>query len=362
MYQYDVGDVYFVYGQFDEREGPLRAASTRTTAARTSTACKAWEKLITMAARSNDTRARARARRGRQSALAARSATAPERRARRSRVHGQDEDCIDATAATRSRSTSSQPPATRTPTRSSSRLRPRISRRRDRCDPVTPDRAKKWREAAGLYEAALKARARPRRGARGAMSAAYAYKQVGDFKSRDRDVRPLHHRVRQGRHALEGLQKGSRRRSEAVQGAPRSSCNAPTTSSARRTTRFFNYRGGGDLREGRDQHALRRDEAQGRGEERDDPHNAHRPARQDARDVQDRRRRSGPTRRREGERRLPRRDYDYQQWNPNGGRHRREPPVARRTRRRADAASTARQGQHAQRRSTRSRPRGASPR
>ncbi len=70
-----------------------------------------------------------------------------------------------------------------------------------------PDRDKLWREAAGLYEAALQAAPGRDEAPEGAMNAAYAYKQVGDF-SRAIDTYTLFIGAYGNEDTLNGLQKG----------------------------------------------------------------------------------------------------------------------------------------------------------
>ncbi len=70
-----------------------------------------------------------------------------------------------------------------------------------------PQRDKLWREAAGLYEAALQAAPGRDEAPEGAMNAAYAYKQVGDF-SRAIDTYTLFIGAYGNEETLSGLQKG----------------------------------------------------------------------------------------------------------------------------------------------------------
>ncbi len=179
MYQFDVGDVYFVYGDFANAKARFEPLY-KEHCGKDEYGQKAWTKLITMAARSNDT-ARARELAEADKAHSCTVGNPTGKACTKKAECGADEDCIDnhcrntltvdifAAAGYQDADkkfieacghdlTPTSPP----------------------CDPMTPERAKKWPEAGALYEAALNAAPGRREAPRGAMRAAFCFKQVGD--------------------------------------------------------------------------------------------------------------------------------------------------------------------------------------
>jgi len=179
LFQFDVGDVYFVYGQFDEARARFEPLY-KDHCGKDEYGQKAWTKLITMAARSNDT-ARARELAEADKAHSCTVGNPTGKACTKKAECGTDEDCVDnhcrntltvdifAAAGYQDadkkfiEACGHELTATSAP-----------------CEPMTPARAKKWPEAGALYEAALNAAPGRREAPRGAMRAAFCFKQVGD--------------------------------------------------------------------------------------------------------------------------------------------------------------------------------------
>jgi tetratricopeptide (TPR) repeat protein len=179
MYQFDVGDVYFVYGQFDQAKARFEPLY-KEHCGKDEYGQKAWTKLITMAAKSNDTvRARqlAEADKAHSCAVGGSQGKVCTKKAE----CGPDEDCIDAhcknTLTVDIFAAAGYQDADKKFVEACGRD---LKSDSDRCDPVTPDRIKKWQEAGALYEAALNNAPSRREAPRGAMRAAFCFKQVGD--------------------------------------------------------------------------------------------------------------------------------------------------------------------------------------
>src|SRR6185312_6011287 len=179
MYQFDVGDVYFVYGQFDQAKARFEPLY-KEHCGKDEYGQKAWTKLITMAAKSNDT-ARARELAEADKAHSCSVGGSTGKVCTKKAECGPDEDCIDAhcknTLTVDIFAAAGYQDADKKFIEACGRD---LKSDSDRCDPVTPDRAKKWQEAGALYEAALNNAPSRREAPRGAMRAAYCFKQVGD--------------------------------------------------------------------------------------------------------------------------------------------------------------------------------------
>ncbi|HEY1958478.1 MAG TPA: hypothetical protein VGH28_22830 [Polyangiaceae bacterium] len=179
MYQFDVGDVYFVYGQFDQAKARFEPLY-KEHCGKDEYGQKAWTKLITMAAKSNDT-ARARELAEADKAHSCSVGGAVGKVCTKKAECGPDEDCIDAhcknTLTVDIFAAAGYQDADKKFIEACGRD---LKSDSDRCDPVTPDRAKKWQEAGALYESALNNAPSRREAPRGAMRAAYCFKQVGD--------------------------------------------------------------------------------------------------------------------------------------------------------------------------------------
>jgi len=181
MYQFDVGDVYFVYGQFDQARARFEPLY-KEHCGKDEWGQKAWTKLITMAAKSNDAkRARelAEADQAHSCAVGGSVGKACTKKAE----CGPDEDCIDAhckntltvdifaRAGYQDADAKFKDACGHTPEEFS---------KGTKCEPVTPERAKKWTQAGELYEKALNAAPSRREAPIGAMNAAFSFKQIGD--------------------------------------------------------------------------------------------------------------------------------------------------------------------------------------
>lgn len=180
MYQYDVGDVYFVYGDFPNAKARFEPLY-KDHCGKDEYGMKAWTKLITMAARSNDTQ-RARELAEADKAHSCAVGNTPSGKACTKKAEcGQDEDCIDShcrnTLTVDIFAAAGYQDADKKFIEACGRD---LKQDSDRCDPVTPDRVKKWEEAGALYEAALNNAPSRREAPRGAMRAAYCFKQIGD--------------------------------------------------------------------------------------------------------------------------------------------------------------------------------------
>ncbi len=179
MYQFDVGDVYFVYGDFASAKARFEPLY-KEHCGKDEYGMKAWTKLITMAARSNDT-ARARELAEADKAHSCSVGAATGKACTKKAECGADEDCVDAhcknTLTVDIFAAAGYQDADKKFIEACGRD---LKADSDRCDPMTPDRAKKWGEAGTLYEAALNAAPGRREAPRGAMRAAYSFKQIGD--------------------------------------------------------------------------------------------------------------------------------------------------------------------------------------
>ena len=186
MYQFDVGDVYFVYGDFANAKARFEPLY-KDHCGKDEWGQKAWTKLITMAARSNDTqRARELAEADKSHSCAVGSPTGKV--CTKKAECGPDEDCVDShcrnTLTVDIFAAAGYQDADKKFIAACGRD---LKTDADRCDPMTPERAKLWSNddpknpgAGQLYEAALNAAPGRREAPRGAMRAAYCFKQVGD--------------------------------------------------------------------------------------------------------------------------------------------------------------------------------------
>jgi len=187
MYQFDVGDVYFVYGDFADAKARFEPLY-KDHCGKDEYGQKAWTKLITMAARANDTvRARELAEADKSHSCAVGN-TGLGKVCTKKAECTQDEDCIDNhcknTLTVDIFAAAGYQDADKRFIEACGRD---LKSDADRCDPMTPERAKKWSNddpknlgAGQLYEAALNAAPGRREAPRGAMRAAYCFKQVGD--------------------------------------------------------------------------------------------------------------------------------------------------------------------------------------
>ncbi|HSQ64464.1 MAG TPA: tetratricopeptide repeat protein, partial [Polyangiaceae bacterium] len=179
MYQFDVGDVYFVYGDFANAKARFEPLY-KDHCGKDEYGQKAWVKLITMAAKSNDTqRARelAEADKAHSCAVGGGGGKACTKKA----DCGTDEDCVNNqcrnTLTVDIFAAAGYQDADKKFIEACGRD---LKADTDRCDPINPDRAKKWAEAGALYEAALNNAPSRREAPRGAMRAAFCFKQIGD--------------------------------------------------------------------------------------------------------------------------------------------------------------------------------------
>ncbi len=162
LYAFDVADTFFVYGDFLDARARFEPIY-KEHCGKDEYGYKAWEKLISIAAKSGDSvnsRKLAEAEKSHSCAVTAEqtagAASLLNPIFQAAAYKDADQKFIEACGRD-------------------------ITTEADRCDPVTPDRAKKWAEAGALYEAALKAAPGRREAPRGAMRAAFAYKQLGDY-------------------------------------------------------------------------------------------------------------------------------------------------------------------------------------
>ncbi len=178
-YQFDVGDVYFVYGDFANAKARFEPLY-KDHCGKDEYGQKAWTKLITMAARSNDT-ARARELAEADKAHSC-SVGAPTGKACTKKTEcGADEDCVDSHCRNNLTvdifAAAGYQDADKKFIEACGRD---LKSDTDRCDAITPPKVKTWIDAGSLYEAALNAAPGRREAPRGAMRAAYCFKQVGD--------------------------------------------------------------------------------------------------------------------------------------------------------------------------------------
>jgi len=151
-YQFYAADMYFVYGQFDQAR-PRYEQMYKAECGKTEYGYRAWEKLITM---SNLERDVDRSRQLAEAEKAHSCAVTEENKASAGILVNptlQEAAYIDA--------------------------RKKFKQAKDA--PPGPEKQKLWREAAGMYEAALSAAPGRDEAPEAAMNAAYAYKQVGEF-------------------------------------------------------------------------------------------------------------------------------------------------------------------------------------
>ena len=151
-YQFYVADMYFVYGHFDQAR-PRYEAMYQAECGKSEFGYQAWEKLISM---SNMERDAERSRQLAESQKARSCAVTEADKAKQELIVNptlQEAAYVDA--------------------------RKKFKEAKDA--PPGPEKQKLWREAAGMYEAALSAAPARDEAPEAAMNAAYAYKQVGDF-------------------------------------------------------------------------------------------------------------------------------------------------------------------------------------
>lgn len=159
-YQYYVAEQYFLYGHFDEAKRRFDAM-WKENCKENEYGYKAWERLITMAAVTRDVEESLRlaeAERARSCAFTADQTAASEgiiepigQEAAYVKARAKFEEACEAKAGQACK------------------------------NPDAPHKRPIWREAAELYEAALKAAPARRDAPEGAMNAAYAYKQIGEY-------------------------------------------------------------------------------------------------------------------------------------------------------------------------------------
>jgi tetratricopeptide (TPR) repeat protein len=148
-YQNYVAEQYFLYGQWDLAK-PRYEAMWKENCKKNEYAYKAWERLVTMAAKSRNVDESQR--------LAAADACPfnPEQSAQADSI-------------------------VKPLSQEAAYVKARAKFEEARKAPAGPDKNRLWREAAGLYEQALGAAPSRDEAPEGAMNAAYAYKQVGEY-------------------------------------------------------------------------------------------------------------------------------------------------------------------------------------
>jgi tetratricopeptide (TPR) repeat protein/outer membrane protein assembly factor BamD (BamD/ComL family) len=151
-YQFYVADMYFVYGQFDQAR-PRYEAIYNAECGKSTYGYQAWEKLISMSNMERD------AERSRQLAEREKSHSCATSQAEKEKGALILNPTLQEAAFIDARKKFAQAKAA----------------------PPGPEKQKLWREAAGMYEAALTAAPARDEAPEAAMNAAYAYKQVGDF-------------------------------------------------------------------------------------------------------------------------------------------------------------------------------------
>jgi hypothetical protein len=164
VFQYDVADTYFVYGDFANARARFEPLY-KDHCGKDEYGYRAWEKLISMAAKSRD------AERARQLAEAEKAHSCAVSDSQRSGASGLTGPIF---------TEASFVDADRKFIEACGRD---IKADADRCDPVTPDRIPKWKDAAKLYNDALEKAPSYRYAPKAAMRAAYSYKQLGDYNS-----------------------------------------------------------------------------------------------------------------------------------------------------------------------------------
>lgn len=151
-YQYYAGETFFLYGQFDQARARFEPMY-RDHCGKDEYGYKAWEKLITMSNVMRDVE------RSRQLAEAEKAKSCALNETQKSSAGLIVNPTLQEAAYVDARKKFEQA----------------------RNAPPGPERNKLWREAAGLYEAALQAAPGRDEAPEAAMNAAYAYKQVGEF-------------------------------------------------------------------------------------------------------------------------------------------------------------------------------------
>jgi hypothetical protein len=165
LYAYDNADVYFVYGQFKDARDRFTPIY-KEHCGKDEYGYKAWEKLISMAAKSHDidtARQLAEAEQKHSCVVAGTDPTLQGKASALATAIGQEAGYVDAKrkfieACGRD-----------------------LLKETDRCDPVTDKNKKTWEEAAHLYEDALKAAPGRNEAPAAAMRAAFSWKQIGHF-------------------------------------------------------------------------------------------------------------------------------------------------------------------------------------
>ncbi len=180
IFQYDVADIYFVYGDFVNAKARFEPLY-RDHCGKDEYGQKAWVKLISMAAKMNDA---VRARQLAEADKANSCAVGGRKSCTKKADCGTDEDCVDNMC----RSTLSVDIFQAAGYQDADKKfiqacgRDLVAERpNDKCDPVTPANTQAWKETAKLYNDALQAAPGRREAPRAAMRAAYAFKQLGDF-------------------------------------------------------------------------------------------------------------------------------------------------------------------------------------
>lgn len=168
VFQFDVGDIYFVYGDFANAKARFEPLY-KDHCNKDEYGYKAWEKLISMAAKSRDS---VRARQ-----LATASCTVP------AGVECKNPDGSKCDASALTGPIFTEAAFTDADAKFIEACGRDIKADTDKCDPVTAKNTPAWKDAAKLYNDALEKAPSYRYAPKAAMRAAFSYKQLGDFAS-----------------------------------------------------------------------------------------------------------------------------------------------------------------------------------
>ncbi len=162
IYAFDTADVYFVYGDFANAKARFEPIY-KEQCGKNEYGFRAWEKLISMAAKTKNTEE------SRRLAEAERAHSCAVTAEQTSTAKGESDSIFKVAAFV---------DADKKFIQACGRD---LVKEEDKCDPVTPDRVKAWREAADLYNAALEKDPAYKDAPGAAMRAAFSYKQIGDI-------------------------------------------------------------------------------------------------------------------------------------------------------------------------------------
>ncbi|CAN5388895.1 hypothetical protein BH09MYX1_BH09MYX1_19910 [soil metagenome] len=162
VYAFDTADVYFVYGDFANAKARFEPIY-KDQCGKNELGFKAWEKLISIAAKSKDAEGSRKLAEAEQSHSCA--VTADQTSSGKNTLGPIFTEASFVDADKKFKEACGRDLKTAT----------------DKCDPVTSSNVKTWKEAADLYNAALEKAPDYRSAPTAAMRAAFCYKQIGDI-------------------------------------------------------------------------------------------------------------------------------------------------------------------------------------